>query len=299
MRITLTGATGFLGRLLTQRLIREGHETRLLIRRAEPGLPPEAQIFFWDPPRLQPPMESLEGADAIINLAGAPVAQRWTQASRQLLRSSRLDPTRLLIEALSTLSHRPAILLNASAIGYYGNREDEELTEASAAGDGFLAQLSVEWERQASLARALGLRVHLLRTGVVLGQEGGALPAMLPVFRAGLGGRLGSGRQWMSWIHKDDWIGAVLHLLVHDLPPGPVNLTAPHPVRNSDFSLMLGKVLRRPAIFPVPAFLLRLIFGDMSSVLLDSQRVLPRSLESANYSYLYPQLESALRGLLQ
>lgn len=299
MRVTLTGATGFLGRLLAERLIRDGHEVRLLVRRAIPGLPPEAQIYLWDPPRLEAPAESLAGADAIINLAGTPVAQRWTRDSQRLMRSSRLDSTRVLIEALSTISERPAILLNASAIGFYGHRGDEVLTETSSPGTRFLANLSVEWEKQANLGRALGMRVNTLRTGIVLGLGGGALPAMLGPFRAGIGGRLGPGNQWMSWIHVEDWVRSVMHLLENEVPAGPVNLVSPNPSQNSEFTATLGKVLRRPAMIPVPAFALKMLFGEMSSILLDSQRVEPKSLETASFSFLYPQLEPALRNLLQ
>jgi uncharacterized protein (TIGR01777 family) len=299
MRITLSGATGFLGRHLMARLTEEGHSIVLLTRRPVKGLGTNVETHLWDPPRIGPPEASLAGSDALINLAGATVNQRWTPQAKALLRSSRVDSTRSLVQGLSTLPERPRVFLNSSAIGYYGGRGDEVLTEESKAGEGFLADLSVEWENEALLARALGMRVNLLRTGVVLGEEGGALASMLPVFRLGLGGKLGSGRQWMSWIHVEDWVGATLSLLDEKASGGAVNLTAPEPVRNEEFTATLGRVLRRAAIFPVPEMALKLIFGEMSTVLLASQRVVPQVLQAAGYGFRYPRLESALRQLLQ
>lgn len=299
MRITLSGATGFLGRQLVERLCKEGHSVCLLTRRPVTGLPNGVETYIWNPPRVDPAPEAFESSDAVIHLAGASVNQRWTEESKKLLRSSRLDSTRALVQAISTLSRRPGLLLSASAIGYYGNRGDETLTETSGAGDGFLAELSVDWEREANLARSLGMRVQCLRTGVVLGNDGGALQSMLPVFRLGIGGRLGSGQQWMSWIHLDDWVGSVMHLLQANLPSGPVNLTAPLPVRNAEFTITLGKALHRPAFLIVPELALKLLFGEMSSVLLGSQRVLPEQILQAGYEFRYPALESGLRSLLQ
>ena len=229
MRITLSGATGFLGRHLVERLSKEGHSVCLLTRKPLTGLPIGVQTFIWNPPRVEAAPQALESSDAVIHLAGATVNQRWTEESKKLLRSSRLDSTRSLVQALSTLSRRPGLLLSASATGFYGNRGEEILTEESTAGKGFLAELSVDWEREANLARSLGMRVQCMRTGVVLGNDGGALRSMLPVFRLGMGGRLGGGQQWMSWIHLEDWVGSVLHLLRNNVPSGPFNLTAPQP----------------------------------------------------------------------
>ena len=299
MRITLTGGSGFLGRHLTQRLVADGHTVALLGRKPLTGLPSGVESFVWNPPQVGIPAEALAGSDAVIHLAGATVNQRWTAASKAELRSSRLDSTRSLVQALSTMSQRPRVLLSSSAIGFYGSRGDETLDESSTAGSGFLADLSVEWEREANLARALGLRVNCLRTGVVLGLEGGALPSMLPVFRLGAGGKLGNGQQWMSWIHIEDWVGAVLSLLTTETASGPVNLTAPEPSRNREFTETLGKVLRRPAFFTVPELALKLIFGEMSTILLGSQRVLPETLRHHGYAFRYMALESALRSLLQ
>lgn len=299
MRITLSGATGFLGRHLVKRLSKEGHSVCLLTRRPLTGLPSGVETFIWNPPRVEPAPEALESSDAVIHLAGATVNQRWTEESKKLLRSSRLDSTRSLVQALSTLSRRPSLLLSASATGYYGNRGEEILTEEYSAGEGFLADLSVDWEREANLARSLGMRVQCLRTGVVLGNDGGALRSMLPVFRLGLGGRLGGGQQWMSWIHLEDWVGSVLHLLQNNVPSGPFNLTAPQPVRNAEFTIALGKALHRPAFLIVPELALKLLLGEMSSVLLGSQRVSPAAILKAGYEFRYPVLESGLRSLLQ
>jgi uncharacterized protein (TIGR01777 family) len=299
MRITLSGATGFLGRHLVTRLAEAGHSICLLVRQPVTGLPPNVETVLWNPPRVAPPPEAFEDVDAVIHLAGAPVSQRWTPATKILLRSSRLDSTRSLIQSLSTLSRRPSIFVSASAVGFYGNRGDEVLKEDSKPGSGFLADLSVEWEHEANLGRALGMRVNCLRTGIVLGKEGGALPSMLPVFRLGAGGKLGNGQQWMSWIHIEDWTSSVLHLLRPEATSGAVNLTSPEPCRNSDFTNMLGKVLRRPAFLTVPEFGLKLVFGEMSSILLASQRVMPEALQKSGFEFRYPGLESALRSLLQ
>ncbi len=294
MRITMTGATGFLGRNLVQRLSVDGHSICLLTRKPVTGLPGNVEIFMWDPPRVAPPAASLQDSDAVIHLAGTPINQRWTPATKKELVSSRIDSTRVLVQALSTLTRRPPLLLSASAIGFYGERGDELLNETSAVGDGFLASLSEDWEKQADMARSLGIRVNCLRTSVVLGKGGGAMESMLPAFRFGVGGKLGTGQQWMSWIHIEDWIGMIVHLLMKSLPSGPVNLTVPNPVRNVEFATTLGRVLHRPALLTVPAFALRLLLGEMSSIILMSQRVVP----TTKYEFRFPTLETTLRSLL-
>lgn len=299
MRIALSGATGFLGRHLMGRLTEANHEIHLLTREPVTNLPAGVRTFLWNPPRVGPPVAALEDVDAVIHLAGATINHRWTPSYKALLRSSRIESTQSLVHAMSTQARRPAIFLSASAIGIYGDRAAEKLTESSAVGEGFLADLSVEWEREANLARPLGMRVTTLRTGVVLGRNGGALGSMLPAFKLGVGGKLGSGEQWMSWIHLEDWTAAVIALLGENQPAGPVNLTAPEPVTNAEFTAVLGKVLRRPAFLPVPEFALKMIFGEMSTVLLASQRVLPQALAEAGFSFRYPGLELALRNLLQ
>lgn len=299
MRITLSGGTGFLGRHLISRLIADGHQVQILARKPATGLPAGVETFLWNPSKVEAPIEAFEGVDAIVHLAGESVNQRWTPEVKRLIRSSRLDSTRSLVHSLSTLAHRPPHLISASAIGFYGDRGDELLTESSTAGTGFLAEHTVEWEREANLARALGIRVNCIRTGIVLGIGGGALESMLPVFRLGVGGKLGSGQQWMSWIHIEDWSSAVIDLLTKDSGSGPVNLTAPQAVRNAEFTSILGKVLKRPAFFTVPEFGLKLIFGEMSTLLLSSQRVAPDLLLQSGFEFRHSGLETALRSLLQ
>jgi hypothetical protein len=244
--------------------------------------------------RRAPFAESLREADVIIHLAGEPVAQRWTAEAKRRILESRVVGTRSLVEALAALPRRPEALICASAIGYYGSRGDEILTESSAPGSGFLPEVCVAWEREAQAAEAFGIRVVRVRTGLVLGAGGGALPRMLPPFRMGVGGRLGSGRQWMSWIHLED-LTALLLFAVENRFQGPLNAVAPHPVTNADFTRELARALRRPALFPVPEFALRLLFGEMADVLLDSQRVAPAAAEAAGFRFRFPQLPPALR----
>jgi uncharacterized protein (TIGR01777 family) len=247
--------------------------------------------------RHAPPAESLREADVIIHLAGEPVAQRWTAEAKRRIRESRVVGTRNLVEALAALPRRPEALICASAIGYYGSRGDEILTESSAPGSGFLPEVCVAWEKEAQAAEALGIRVVRVRTGLVLAADGGALQRMLPPFRMGVGGRLGSGRQWMSWIHLEDLTG-LFQFAVESQVRGPLNAVAPHAVTNSDFTRELARALRRPAVFPVPEFALRLLFGEMADVLLASQRVAPAAAEAAGFRFRFPQLAPALEGLL-
>ncbi len=278
MNISITGASGFIGRHLVKSLAQAGHSPRALSRHA-------------------PPAESLREADAVIHLAGEPVAQRWTAEAKRRIRESRVEGTRNLVAALAALPRRPEALICASAIGYYGSRGDEILTESSAPGSGFLPEVCVAWEREAQAAEAFGMRVVRVRTGLVLDAGGGALVRMLPPFRMGLGGRLGSGRQWMSWIHLED-LAALFQFAVERQVRGPLNAVAPYPVTNSDFTRELARTLGRPAVFPVPGFALRLLFGEMADVLLTSQRVVPGAAEAAGFRFRFPQLAEALAGLL-
>jgi uncharacterized protein (TIGR01777 family) len=298
MKITVTGATGLIGYRLTKSLLESGHAIHTLGRRRAAGLPESVGFSEWKSTNEEPPAESLAGADAVIHLAGEPVAQRWTPEVKTRIRASRVEGTRQLVNALSTQSRRPAVLINGSAIGYYGSRGDEVLTEDSDAGDDFLARLTIEWEHAAELAEALGMRVVLLRTGLVLGKDGGALAKMLPPFRFGLGGRLGSGKQWMSWIHIDDLIRLILFSIENAGVRGPVNGTAPHPVTNVQFTKDLAAVLHRPAVLPAPQFVLRRALGEMANAVLASQRVVPRVAQSAGFEFQYPQLRAALERLL-
>jgi uncharacterized protein (TIGR01777 family) len=296
MIVVLTGATGFLGRRLIVRLQREGHTIRALGRR-DPAVD-GVRFFHWEATRGVAPAEGLAGSDAIVHLAGEPVAQRWNEDVKRRIRDSRVLGTRNLVGALERLDTRPEVLVSASAIGYYGDRGDEVLNEASAPGNDYLSEVCVEWEREAQNAGSHGLRVVLLRTGIVLGKDGGALAQMLPPFRAGVGGPVGSGRQWMSWIHVDDVVELILFALKQAHLSGPVNLTAPNPVRNHEFSKTLGAVLHRPSVVPVPAFALKLMFGEMGKVVLASQRVMPEAASRAGYTFRYPELRGALEQLL-
>lgn len=290
MKIVITGGTGFIGRRLQNLLAADRYELRILGRRS-PG------VLSWDPVAGEPRPEALADADAIIHLAGEPVAQRWTPSVKAAIRDSRVKGTRHLVHALSTMSKRPAVLVCSSAIGIYGSRGDEVLTESSKPGKGFLADVCVEWEREADLAESLGVRVVKLRTGIVLGREGGALKQMIPAFKAFAGGRFGSGKQWMSWIHVDDLAGMIRHTL-GQLMEGPVNGTGPNPVMNTEFTEHLASALNRPALFPVPAFAVRTLFGEMSEIVLGSQRVLPNAAQEAGYKFQYPELAAALRSVL-
>jgi hypothetical protein len=279
MRVAITGASGFIGRRLVRSLNADGHSVAAI------GRDPRA-------------LAAVEGAEAIVHLAGEPVAQRWTRSAKRRIRSSRWEGTRRLVEAMRPLSRPPATLVCASAIGIYGPRGDEILTERSQAGEGFLASVCIEWENEAQRAVDLGVRVVKLRSGVVLGPDGGALAKMLPVFRMGLGGRLGSGDQWMSWIHADDLIALIRYAIDSPALIGPVNATAPNPVTNAVFTESLASALGRPAFLPVPAFALRWLYGEMSEVLLGSQRVVPAAAEAGGFRFRYPQLDPALGSLL-
>ncbi len=296
MNVTVTGATGFLGQRLLASLAEVGHSVWTLGRKRPRSAPSSIQFSEWNA-EAEPPPESLAHADAVIHLAGEPVAQRWTAEVKQRIRSSRVDGTRHLVNALSKQSRRPEVLVCGSAIGIYGSRGDEVLTEASAPGSDFLAQLCIDWEQAAQGAESLGVRVVLLRTGVVLG-HGGALEKMLPPFRLGVGGRIGDGRQWMSWIHIEDEVRLILFAIEHRDVRGPMNASAPTPARNVEFTRELASVLHRPAIFPVPAVALKILFGEMSGILLASQRVLPQSAQAAGFEFRHPELRPALNQIL-
>ena len=300
MRIVVTGATGFIGQAVVRRLADEGHQVHILLRKPRTGLPPQIPYSIWDAEQNDPPAAALEGAEAVIHLAGEPVTQRWTASTKRTIRSSRVGGTQRLIAALSQMNAFPRVLISGSAIGYYGSRGDEVLTETSAPGKGFLAEVSEEWESAANLGLALNMRVVRLRMGIVLGREGGALARMLPAFSAGAGGRLGSGEQWMSWIHLHDLLSMIIDALSNEKLTGAVNAVAPGPVRNIDFTHALAGELRRPAIFPAPMFLLKLLFGEMAEAVLEaSQRVMPVVAEQTGVEFRYTELGPALRDLLR
>jgi uncharacterized protein (TIGR01777 family) len=260
----------------------------------------DADGMVWDPARGELDLHAVEGFDAVVHLAGENVGgARWTDAQKRKILDSREQGTRLLCESLAQLPQPPKTLICASAVGFYGPLGDEEADESFRRGSGFLAEVCEAWEAACTPARAAGIRVVNARFGVVLSPAGGALAKMLPPFRAGAGGKLGDGQQWMSWIALDDVVGAILHCLMHEELSGPVNVTAPEPATNADFTKTLGRVLRRPTIFPVPGFAARLAFGQMADeMLLSGQRVVPQRLTASGYAFRFPELEPALRHVL-
>ena len=290
--IAVTGATGLIGSALVARLRASGHTVHRLVRGdiGEPG------DIRWNPASNMLDRSALDGVDAVINLAGAPVAQRWTSDHKKAIRSSRIDSTSLIARTIAGSARRPGVLLSSSAVGIYGDRGDEALDESSAPGRDFLSQVALDWEHATEPARVVGTRVVLLRTGVVLSTRGGALAKLLPPFRLGVGGPMGSGAQWMSWITLDDQLRAIEHALRTTGVHGAVNLVSPHPVTNQTFAETLGHVLSRPALVPVPAFALRLLFGEMAdATILASQRVSPMALLASGFTFAQPVLEGALR----
>lgn len=304
MRILVSGSTGFLGTALLEALQGQRHAIARLVR---PGTPQKnaagagAQDIAWDPVAGQFGAAAAEGADALIHLAGASIADgRWNASRKQLLRTSRIDATRQLIAALAKMQRPPRVIVAASAIGYYGNRGDETLTEASAPGNDFLAELCREWEAETARGASFGARVVSLRFGIILAAHGGALSRMALPFKLGAGGRLGDGRQWMSWVTLAEVIGIVQFALANSSLSGPVNAVAPNPVRNSEFTSVLAKTLHRPAIFPAPAFALRLALGEMAdSLLLVSQKVDPSKLTESGYRFQQPVLAGALAEIFR
>jgi len=298
MNITISGASGFIGRRLLKVLAGAGHQLHVLSRHAGANMPAGIRVSVWEPAKGQPPRESLANADAVVHLAGEPVAQRWTAEAKRRIRDSRVAGTHHLVEALAALPRRPGVLVSASAIGYYGSRGDEPLDESSPPGTGFLPEVCIGWEKEALAAAELGMRVAVIRNGMVLDPKGGALARILVPFRLGVGGRIGSGRQWMSWIHLGD-LAEMFRFAVEKPVSGVWNGVAPEAVTNREFTRALAQSLHRPALFLVPAAALKLIFGEMSEVLLDSQRVVPRAPEAAGFRFQFPQLGPALADLLR
>lgn len=294
MRVVISGSGGLVGRQLASRLVAEGHEVVRLVR--SPGAVGPGDAAPWRPERGELDPAVLDGADAVVNLNGRSIADgRWSAAVKADLRRSRLDATRTLVQALATGERPPRVLVNASATGYYGDRGDEVLDEGSARGTGFLADLAADWEAAAEGAAELGVRVVRLRLGMVVGR-GGALARMLPPFRLGLGGPLGSGRQFWPWIGMDDVLGVIRFAIDRGTLAGPVNVVSPEPLRCKGFVTTLGKVLRRPAFLPAPSFALRLALGEMADgLLLGSARVLPRRLADEGYVFRTPDLADAIR----
>ncbi len=301
MRVTITGATGLIGPAVIAALRDDGAQVTVLSRdpeRARRRLGVDA--IAWDPASEPAPAQALEGRGAIVHLAGEPVAQRWTPAARRAIRDSRVTGTRNLLAGLRALAppERPATLVSSSAIGIYGARHEEPLDEDAPPGHGFLAETCAAWESEAAAAGELGMRVAIMRTGVVLDGGGGALAKMLPPFRVGVGGPVAGGAQYISWIHLDDLAGMIAAAVRDQQWRGPINATAPEPVTNRRFSKVLGKVLGRPAILPVPGFALRLLYGEMAEIVTTGQRVLPAKALVLGYRFRHEDLEQALRSAL-
>lgn len=300
MRIVVAGGAGFLGVPLCAALLAAGHEVTVLTRRADSArgrLPSGVALAEWDARSNGAGLTHGDAADAVVNLAGAGIADgRWTPERKAVLRSSRLDATSALIAAIQQASVRPKVLVTASAIGYYGDTGDDIVNESRGAGSDFLARLCADWEAAARPAEALGTRVVFARIGIVLARDGGALAKLTPAFRAFVGGPLGSGRQWYSWIHRDDVIGLLRFAIEHDDLAGPLNVTAPQPARMRELATTLGAVLHRPALLPVPTFALRILVGELAETLVTGQRVLPVVAREHGYDFLHPTLAAALQA---
>lgn len=299
MRVLVTGATGFIGKRVVSQLLNAGDEVVVLSRNVAKGairLGSQCQYYQWIDMNSMPPLEAFKGIDGVINLMGEGIAEkRWDEEQKKKIYDSRILGTRNLIEGIKASNSKPKAFISASAVGIYGNRGDEDITEDSSTAEDFLAKVCKDWEAEAFKASELGLRVAVIRTGVVLGRGGGALKKMLPIFKLGAGGPVASGEQFMSWIHVDDLASMYVQALKNESINGVYNGTAPYPAKNKDFTKALGKALHRPAFMPAPAFGLKLVFGEMSQVLLDGQKVLPTKFKEKDFRYKYPTLEMALK----
>lgn len=300
MRVLLTGATGLIGKALCRVLAAEGHELVVLSRKGSGhSLPGNAKAFAWQPEQEIPPVAAWEGVEAVVHLAGEPIAAgRWTPTQKGRIRNSRVIGTRNLVDGMKGLAHKPKVLVCGSAVGYYGNRGDEKLDEHSTPGTGFMSDVCLAWEKEGERAATFGVRVTCARIGVVLSQEGGALEKMLLPFKLGLGARLGDGQQWFPWIYLDDIVGVLRHALLQPIQ-GPINGVAPGIVNNEQFTREFASVLHRPTFLPVPEFALRMLLGEMADVLLNSQYVTPRIALETGYQFRFPQLRSALEAILK
>ncbi len=301
MRVLITGVTGYIGRALTRSLTGAGHEVVGLSRypfQAKSALPELAAAHVWLPTEAEPPQEAWPGVDAVVNLVGEPIAGRWTALKKRAIYDSRIQATRNLVDGIRQLAERPTVLVNASAIGYYGDRGEDELAEPEPPGEGFLAGLTKDWEAAAAAAERLGVRVVRLRVGFLLGRDAPFLEPQLPLFKLGLGGPMGSGEQWWPWVHLDDVVGLYRRALEDDGMSGPVNATAPAPVRQRDFAKAMGRVLGRPALLPAPKLAIKLVLGEFAAEVLDSRRVVPRAAEAAGYAFAHTELDAALGDAL-
>ncbi len=299
MRVLVTGATGLIGRELCSSLRQEGHRVVALSRSPDTtrGLAAD-EVHKWEPMSGPPPAEALNEMDAVVHLVGEPIAdRRWTDSQKKLIRDSRVLSTRNLVEGLRCSGPRPSALISGSAVGFYGDRGDEQLDETASMGRGFMSEICRDWEDEAAAASELGIRVVQVRTGVVLSPEGGALKKMLPPFKLGVGGRLGSGRQWFPWIHISDIVGIFRHAISTSSLNGPANAVAPESVTNAEFTKQLGRALHRPAFMPVPEMALRALMGEMADILFHSQRVVPKAILQSGYVFRHPSLVGALEAL--
>jgi len=301
MRVVITGGSGLVGRALALGLAGDGNEVVILSRSANgvAGLHPGIKVAPWDGRTAKGWAHLADGVDAIVNLAGENIgAGRWTDLRKQAIRQSRLDAGTAVLQAVRSAARKPGVVIQASAVGYYGPNGDVELTEQTPPGHDFLAGVVTEWEASTTQVESMGVRRAIIRTGPVLSATGGALPRMLLPFRFFAGGKLGSGKQWFPWIHLDDEVGAIRFLIENRAASGPFNLVAPKPVTNAEFSRLIGQCLRRPSFVPAPAFMFRLLFGEMSTILLDGQKALPCRLLELGYAFRFPDARSALADLL-
>ena len=300
MKVLMTGGTGFVGTQLTSRLLREGHEVTILTRpqKGTESRTPSVSYLQSDPTQKGNWQSAINDHDVILNLAGASIFSRWTEETKKAIRESRILTTRNLVEGIDPRRAKSMTLFSTSAVGYYGFHGDEELTEDSSPGDDFLARMAVEWETEALKAREKGVRVVITRFGIVLGKGGGALSQMIPLFRKFIGGPIGSGRQWFSWVHMEDLTEAFVFLMRRPEVSGPVNLCSPNPVKNRDLAKALGKALKRPSVIPAPGFMIKLVLGEFGSVILEGQRVIPKRLLENRFVFNYPGVDKALENIV-
>jgi len=300
VKILITGGTGFVGKQLTSRLIQDGHEITILTRSLKGAKGASPGIFYLegDPTQKGPWQEAIKNHGAVINLAGASIFSKWTEEHKKAIRESRVSTTQNIVEGIPSHPETMITLLSTSAVGYYGFCGDEELVEDSPPGNDFLARIAKEWEGEALKARDKGARVVITRFGIVMGEKGGALSQMIPLFKKYIGGPIGSGKQWFSWVHIKDLAEAFAFLLKHPEISGPVNVCSPNPVRNKDLAKALGKALHRPSFMPAPGFMIKLVLGEFGSVILEGQRVIPKKLLKNGFVFQYPSIEKALQGIV-
>jgi uncharacterized protein (TIGR01777 family) len=300
MKILMTGGTGFVGKQLTSRFVQDGNEVTILTRSLKgSGAPPQGVSYLQgDPSQKGPWQKAIKDHDTVINLAGASIFSRWSEEYKKLIRESRIFTTQNIVEGIPSRADNKFTFFSTSAVGYYGFHGDEELDEESPPGNDFLARMAVEWEAEALKAKDKGARVVITRFGIVLGEKGGAIGQMIPLFKKYVGGPIGSGRQWFSWVHIKDLAETFAFLIKYPEISGPVNVCSPNPVKNKDLAKALGKALHRPSFLPAPGFMIKLVLGEFGSVILEGQRVLPRRLLKHGFNFQYPDIEKALKSII-